>query len=112
MRNIVESLSVFKTEPHFVHLKMCIKQAFNYFSLHSSFSPVLRSHYDVVDGDVDELDEEADEAHDGKSDGGGDGNLGELFSVGLGAPLHQSDRVLGELLEGLCCCGDLVHPVF
>ena len=91
---------------------MCIKQAFNYFSFHSSFSPVLRSHYDVVDGDVDELDEEADEAHDGKSDGGGDGNLGELFSVGLGAPLHQSDRVLGELLEGLCCCGDLVHPVF
>ena len=75
MRNIVESLSVFKTEPHFVHLKMCIKQAFNYFSFHSSFSPVLRSHYDVVDGDVDELDEEADEAHDGKSDGGGDGNF-------------------------------------
>ena len=57
---------------------MCIKQAFNYFSLHSSFSPVLRSHYDVVDGDVDELDEESNEAHYREADGGGNSNLLEL----------------------------------
>ena len=33
---------------------------------------------DIVDGDVDELDEEADEAHDAEPDRGGDGNLLEL----------------------------------
>ena len=41
------------------------------------YTPVtcLGSDYDVVDGDVDELDEEADESHDAESDGGGDGDL-------------------------------------
>jgi hypothetical protein len=34
---------------------------------------------DVVDGDVDELDEEADEAHNGEADGCGDGDLLELW---------------------------------
>ena len=38
----------------------------------------LRSHNDVVDGDVNELDEEADEAHDRESDGGGHGDLLEF----------------------------------
>ena len=33
----------------------------------------------VVDGDVNELDEEADEAHDREPDGRGDGDLLELF---------------------------------
>jgi len=34
----------------------------------SSPNKILRADNDVVDGDVDELDEEADEAHDGKAD--------------------------------------------
>ena len=58
---------------------MHIKQAFNYFSFHSFISPVLRSHYDVVDGDVDELDEEANEAHESEPDGRGYGNLLEFL---------------------------------
>jgi hypothetical protein len=64
---------------------------------------------DVVNGDVDELDEEADESHDGESDGGGDGDLLELLPVRLCASLHQPDRVLAELPDGLDGCGDLIH---
>lgn len=54
-------------------------------------SSVLDSNDDIIDGDVDELDEEPDEAHDGETDGGGDGNLLKLFSVRLGASLHQPE---------------------
>ena len=43
----------------------------------------------VVDGDVNEFDEEADEAHDGEANGCGDGNLLELLAVRFGASLHQ-----------------------
>ncbi len=50
---------------------------------------MLDPHDDVVNGDVDELDEEADESHDGESDGGGDGDLLELLPVRLCASLHQ-----------------------
>merc|ERR1719452_409270 len=64
---------------------------------------------DVVDGDVDELDEEPNEAHEAKPDGRGDGDLREFFPVRLGAPLHQSDGVLAELLQGLDLLRDLVH---
>ena len=70
----------------------------------------LCSDNDIVDGDVDELDEEANEAHDAKSNCSGDGNLGELLPVGLGAPLDQPDGVLGKLLQGFSCSGDLIHP--
>ena len=42
------------------------------------FVDQLRADDDVVDGNVDQLDEEPDEAHDGKADGGGDGDLLEL----------------------------------
>jgi hypothetical protein len=38
----------------------------------------LRADNNVVDGDVDQFDEEADEAHDGEADGCGDRNLLEL----------------------------------
>jgi hypothetical protein len=38
----------------------------------------LSSDNDVVDGNVDQLDEESDEAHDGETDGCGYGNLLEL----------------------------------
>ena len=38
----------------------------------------LRADDDVVDGDVDQLDEEADETHDAEADRGGDGDLLEL----------------------------------
>ena len=41
-------------------------------------SEVEDLHDDVVDGNVDELDEEADEAHDGKANGGGESDLLEL----------------------------------
>ena len=56
---------------------------------------------DVVDGDVDELDEEADEAHDAEADAGGLGDGRELLPVGLGALLHEVHGVLHELLQGL-----------
>merc|ERR1712142_336472 len=69
----------------------------------------LRSHDDVVDGDVDEFDKEADESHDGEPNGGRNRNLLELFSVWLCAPLDQSDGVLGELLEGVDELHDLIH---
>ena len=89
---------------------------------------LLGSDNDVVDGDVDELDEEPNEAHEAKPDGRGDGDLREFFPEGLminfncqyclflvippvrlGAPLHQSDGVLAELLQGLDLLRDLVH---
>lgn len=38
----------------------------------------LASDENVVDGDVDQLDEEADEAHDHEADGSGDRDLHEL----------------------------------
>merc|ERR1719167_681010 len=71
--------------------------------------PGLCPHYNIVDGDVDELDKEADEAHDTKANGSGDGNLGELLPVRLGAPLDQPDRVLGKLLQRLGGCNNLIH---
>ena len=83
---------------------------------------------DVVDGDVDELDKEPDEPHEAKPYGCGDGDLRKFFPVrlginialfmnlcsvnppvGLGAPLHQSDGVLAELLQRLDLLGNLVH---
>ena len=39
----------------------------------------LSAHNDVVDGDVDELDEEANEAHESEPDGRGYGNLLEFL---------------------------------
>ena len=39
---------------------------------------VLGSDDDVVDGDVNQLDEEPDEAHDGETDGSGDRDLLEF----------------------------------
>jgi len=61
----------------------------------------LRTDNNIVDGNVDQFDEEADEAHDGKPDGGGHRYLLELFSVRFRTPLHQTDRVFGELSSGL-----------
>ncbi len=40
---------------------------------------MLRANDDVVDGDVNELDEEADEAHDRETDGRGNGDLLEFW---------------------------------
>lgn len=56
----------------------------------------LRSHDDVVDGDVDEFDEEANEAHYAEANGCGNGNLLELPPVWLCAPFDQPDGILGE----------------
>ena len=65
---------------------------------------------DVVDGDVDELDEEADEAHDAEADAGGLGDGRELLPVGLGALLHEVHGIFGKLPEGLN--GHLVKSFF
>ena len=56
---------------------------------------------DVVDGNVNEFDEEADESHYGEADGRRHGDLHELLPVWLGAALDQTHRVLGELAHGL-----------
>ena len=42
---------------------------------------MLWPHDDVVDGDVDELDEESNEAHYREADGGGNSNLLELWKI-------------------------------
>ena len=75
-------------------------------SMYATLVPVAFPHYlvaneDVVDGDVNELDEETNEAHDGKADSGGLGNGREFLPVGLGALLHQVHGILGKLPEGL-----------
>ena len=44
----------------------------------AAFKTSLWADDDIVDGDVDQLDEESDEAHDGESDGGGDSDFLEL----------------------------------
>merc|ERR1719412_3346736 len=69
----------------------------------------LGSDNDIVDGDVDELDEESDESHQREADGCGNSDLLELLPVGLGASLLQTHRVLAELSEGLQLSCDLVH---
>lgn len=69
----------------------------------------LRADNDVVDRDVDELHEEADEAHYAEANGRRNGDLLEFTSIGLGATLHQTDRVLGEEAAGLAELDDLIH---
>jgi len=51
-------------------------------------SGVLCAYNDVVDGNVDELDEESDESHDAEPDGGGDSNLLKLLPVRFSTSLH------------------------
>lgn len=58
---------------------------------------------------MDELDEEANEAHDGKADRCGHSYLLELFPVGLGTPLDQSDGVLGKGPRWLNMLHHLIH---
>ena len=72
----------------------------------------LCSDNDVVDGNVDELDEESNESHESKANGCSNGNLLELLPVWLGAPLDQPDRVLAELSQGLQLLSDLIHGLF
>jgi len=69
----------------------------------------LRAHNNVVDGNVDELDEEANEAHDGKTYRCCHGNLLVLLPVGLCAALHQSDGIFGELAEWVHELVNLIH---
>ena len=64
---------------------------------------------DVVNGNVNEFDEKAYEAHDAESDGRRHGDLDELLPVGFCAALHQSGRVLGELLARLQLHQDGIH---
>eukprot|EP00745_Piridium_sociabile_P040339 TRINITY_DN77220_c0_g1_i2.p1 TRINITY_DN77220_c0_g1~~TRINITY_DN77220_c0_g1_i2.p1 ORF type:complete len:105 (+),score=10.21 TRINITY_DN77220_c0_g1_i2:317-631(+) len=79
---------------------------------HSFRSDTLGSHNDVVDGDVDQLDEEPDEPHDGKPNRRRYGNLLELFSVWLGALFDQANGVLGELTGWVHELHHLIHSVF
>ena len=66
----------------------------------------LCSDNDVVDGDVDELDEEPNEAHEAKPDGRGDGDLREFFPEGLRINFHCQDYLLLVLVSHL---SGLVH---
>ena len=50
----------------------------------------LGSNNNIVDGDVNEFDEKSDEAHQSKSNSCCNGNLLELLSIRLCAPLDQS----------------------
>ena len=70
---------------------------------------MLWADYDVVDGDVNQLDEKSDETHDGESNGRGHGDLLELFPIRLGASFDQADRVLAELFEGVQGNHNLIH---
>lgn len=72
----------------------------------------LRSHNDVVDGDVDQLDKEADEAHDSKPDRSRYGNLLELFPVWFGALFDQANGVLGKLTGRVHELHHLIHGFF
>jgi len=68
-----------------------------------------RSDDDVVDGNVNEFDEEADESHDGEPYGRGHGDLRELLPVRLCASLDETHRVLGELTHRLQLHDEGVH---
>lgn len=56
----------------------------------------LRSDDDVVDGYMDELNEESNEAHNTKTNSSGDSNLLELATIRLGASFDESDRIFCE----------------
>ena len=70
----------------------------------------LASYEDIVDGDVNELDEEADESHDTETHTGGLGDSHKFLPVGLGALLHEVHGILRELAERLD--GHLVKSFF
>merc|ERR1712137_989551 len=92
--------------------EFCFLYPLSPFQVSLSLSSFLRSHNDVVDGNVDELDEEADESHDGEADGGGHGNLLELFPVWLCAFLYETDGILGELPGRVNQLHNLIHGLF
>ena len=72
-----------------------------HFFLRLSFFLFLHpSDENIVDGDVDDLDEEPDEAHDQEPNSRGTGNLSELLTIGLVALHHQMLRIPVELCEG------------
>lgn len=71
----------------------------------------LTTNNDVVDGDVDEFNEETDETHDGKPNCCGHGNLLKLFSVWFCASLYEPDGVFDELPAGLNKLHYLIHDV-
>jgi len=71
--------------------------------------PFSRADDDVVDGNVNEFDEEANESHDGEADGRCHGDLDELLPVWLGASLHQTHRILGEVTHRLQLQQEGIH---
>lgn len=75
------------------------------------FDQDLTTNNDVVDGDVNEFDEEADEAHDGKPNRCGHGNFLEFFSVGFCASFYEPYWVFDELPAGLNKLHYLIHGV-
>jgi len=54
-------------------------------SLRSIWQLILTSDNDVVDGDMDQFDEEPNEAHDAESNSGCSGNLLKFFTIRFGA---------------------------
>lgn len=61
---------------------------------------------------MDEFHEESNKAHNAESNCRGDGNLLELFAVGLGAALDQAQRVLGEGTARFTELHNLIHFQF
>jgi len=61
----------------------------------------LTSDNDVVDGDMDQLDEESNESHDAEPDSCCHGDLSKLFPVRFSTSFDQSAAVLSELLGGV-----------
>jgi len=77
--------------------------------LWSSFN--LSADYDIVDGNVNQFDEESDETHDGEPNRRRHSNLYELLPVWLRASFHQTSRVLSELLARLQLHDQHIHDL-
>lgn len=67
---------------------------------------------DIVNGNVDEFDEEANESHDGESNSCCHGDLLEFFSVWFCASFDESDGVLDKLAARLHKLHYLIHDGF
>jgi hypothetical protein len=66
-------------------------------------------HNDVVDGNMNEFDEEPNESHDSKTNGSCDSNLLEFLSVWFSASLDESNGILDELFARFHEGYDLIH---
>ena len=70
---------------------------------------ILTSNDDVVDGNVNQFDEETNETHDAESDSSCSSNLLKLFAIRFGASFDKSTRIFVELLGRLRKSKNLIH---